>query len=1067
MSASIPQNDDKRTVDTADLTEQLKASLEVPVADGRAPRKTAVERARDEELQALLREQLDKSPAPRSTGLMDMITAELADFEIEEAPVEVEIEEAPVEVEIEDEPVEIEEEIDELEEIFAEDDIPTYDETEDSVEEEPIEEEPIEEEPIEEEPIEEEPVEEEPIEEEPIEEELIEEELIEEEPIEEEPVEEEPIEEEPVEEEPVEEEPPMEYERFTMPHEPAEVKNDRPVSADAVRSADDRLNGSAVTQTLSDARLKGLDEDTRGLIQRLREAQIGVSSHEADVAIAETFNHGELDGQMDLFSHMGDPGHLSEAYGSSDGSGAQAERGGAAEFSNSRKGISTDPLQLGLDLDNAEETVSLPDDYWQIKGKTGSVLLTETHRDAPTDEDIEKTATKTDSSEDAASNAFYTVAKESDEQRRDTELYIRLGYETDVNRVGDAVRVGDVKADYIRASEADRIGTKNIIPAVYRGKEYTGQAQTTEFEQAYRRARRRSVARLCVIAVCALLGMVYDSVTLWGGAIPALADFTASRWFPLGGVLLLLAFALPHVTRLARGLRSLWVFEPVPYAVPGLSVLIAMLHGIISGCVSDAVRLPATFVGVAMCALVPAVLSDVLTVAAEQRSFAVVSSGKRKFVVTETGEVPAALRERSERIPPRLSVKKTRQIVDFFMWANRYNRWWSRLNYFVPLSLLGALVGAGLTVFNGGTLMGDGLHMFVTIALTALPVSLAVVFTLPLLLANRIIGEHGSTVVGAATPRQYVSTSRPKQATTLIFGDGAALKATNIKEITVKDDPHTEIYRQMAEKIFALLGNPLDNSYADAYRHELEGLRLEIVEARPSFVHMYLVNTQRREAVEVMMGTHAELTALGIRLPKESMERMYKKSADSRVMYMAFDRRFRLAYAAEYRVRRSFAAIVHTLARDGYALTVTTCDPMVSEGTMHSRLLRGAPSVTMMRTEHFEDSHDGESSGLIATGRATDLVYPLRACHAMQRAYRRGSLLQWPIALLAMLWMTLLGVHGHAAWLHPLAAALWQTVWTAIMALAVWGSVNRDVLSLKQNAPITPSPDQKNKKGRS
>lgn len=996
MSTSPPQKDANKAVDALDLTEQLKASLKNPVSEGRAPRKPAGEPVKDEALQALIREQLEKTAAPRPTGLMDMISAELADFEIEEEPAEaeeelVEVEDAPVEAE--EEPAEAEENPAEAEEIFTEDDIPTYDETEDSLEEEVA-----------------------------------------------------------------EEEPPTVYEVFTMPEDAVTATANAVPSTGDVRSADDRLNGSTLTQTLSDALLQDLDEDTRALIHRLREAQVGVSSHEADMAIAETFNHGELEGQMNVFSPVGTAEDLSDFYYPEEISASVPER--SVDTASAHRTAPSDPLQVGPEPSETEGTATLPDDYWLIKDKPATVLLTETRYDEG--EDATLAPDEPTPRARRGEPSPYRVMDEDDERRRDTELFIRLGYEAEINRVDDATRVDAVKADYIRTVETGRIGTRNTIPAVYCGREYRGQiAETVALEAAYDRTSHMGFVRLWLTVATLLIGLVYDILPLFGGNA-ALTDFVGSRLYPLVGALLLLAFCAPHATRLLRGVRSLWDFEPVAYAVPAVAVLLSVLHGIVLGCLPDGTRRSVAFVGAALCALLPAVLSDLLTVAAERRSFQVVSSGKRKFVITELTDTPTALDDSASRPSDRrrtgnLLVKKTRHVVDFFMWANRYNRWWGQLNYFIPLALLGALAAASVTVITGGSLLGDGLLMFVTVALCALPASLAVVLTLPLFLANRIIAEQGTTVIGAASSGAYAASPDKRRTVRLIFGDGAALKAVGIKEITVKDDPLADTYRQMAQKVFALLGNPLDNSYADVYRRDLEGLRLDIVEARPAFAKMYLVNTQRREAVEILMGSHAELTALGIRLPDEGMERNYKKSSDSRVVYLAFDGHFRLAYAAAYRVRRSFAVAVHALNRDGYTPVVTTCDPLVQEGIMASDLLRRTPAVTMTRTERYEDIHEGESSGLVATGRATDLAYPLRACRAMERAHRRCTLWQWPILCLTVLCLTPVGAFGHTDWLTGMMPVLWQTLWTAVMALMIAGTVNRRHLSLRPDGRAKPN----------
>lgn len=1144
MSASTPHKDPSKTADVVELAEQLKASLDEPANKPRPSRPTAGERARDAELHALLREQLGGQTAPRTGGLMDMISAELADFELEEPAEEAPAAESVVADTAADAPHvphvadaagvhdvtdAVEESFDEPDDepddespdendAYTEDDVPSYDELMAASDEElPDEELP------DEELSDEELSDEEIFDEEISDEKLPDEELPTEndettapastastasntaiaeteikEKIEEsvaktdepavivapdEPAEAtetaEPTERSETSERStaVETEVETEYERFTSAPMPAPEETDVDPWSDTACAEDDRINGRAVAQALSDTVLRDLDEDTRALIQRLREARVGVSSHEADLAIAETFDRGELDGQMDVFTSM----DAMEALGELDTADTAPTDAPATPVAPAptRCARPIDPLQVGPDKPDTETTVSLPDDYWLVKDCPATVLLTdapadEVEDDLPNGDTGEVGADATAPSGTAADGrTAYVVAEEADEQCRDTELFIRLGYEAEINREDDATHVDMVKADYIRSTEADRIGSRNVIPAVYDGKEYHGRvAETAELEVRYDRAVRSAKAGAWFAILCTLCGLCYDLLPRWVVEGSMLATFVNARLYQIGGMLLLILCCIPFVTRLLRGWRSLMDFEPVAYAVPCVAVFFALFHGIVSICLPDDLRRPVTFVGAALCTLWPAVCSDLLTALSERRSFMVVSSGKRKYVVTEMADTPSALDESAHRRSDGLLVKKTHHVVDFFMWANRYHTRWGQLNYLIPLSVLGALLSAVVVVLAGGSVAVDGLHIFVTAALSALPASLAIVLTLPLFRTNRIIAEQGSTVVGAASAEIYAASGDPGQATRLIFGDGAALKATAIKEITIKEEPRTETYRQMAQRIFALLGNPLDQSYNDTYRHGADGLRLEIAEARPNYAKMYLVNTRRREAVEVVMGTHAELTALGIHLPEERLEQVYKKSPGSRVLYMVFDGKLRLMYATEYRIRTSFASTVHALGQDGYAPVVTTCDPLVTEGIMQSRLLRGAPAVTTVRTTQYEDVHEGESSGLISTGRATDIAYPLRACRVMRKTYRLGAALQWPTLLLPVLLLTMVGVWGQTAWLPSVIPAVWQTICTIGMALLIAGRVNREHLSIRPaNATadeegVTTPKTQKTKKTR-
>jgi hypothetical protein len=327
--------------------------------------------------------------------------------------------------------------------------------------------------------------------------------------------------------------------------------------------------------------------------------------------------------------------------------------------------------------------------------------------------------------------------------------------------------------------------------------------------------------------------------------------------------------------------------------------------------------------------------------------------------------------------------------------------------------------------------------------------------SLPLLRANGLLRDKGAAVVGAAAPVAYTG----KGSSRLLIRDGDALGGLHRKEITLRNDPQVELWRKKAAQLFRLLECPL---WVESPLGEdrADGLCVEVAETEEGFVRLYLIDLNGGETAEVMMGNREGLTRRGVRLPKASMERVYKKTEDSQVVYLAFDRKFRIAYAVEYRIGYTFARAVEKLSSLGDSAALVTYDPLVTSDFLRLERFKELPPVELLRPAYVESVRDSRSSGVIATGRSLDLLYPYAACHRMRKVYRVSHALSW-CAILAGMALSLVAVFtGSSAVLSPVFVTVWQMLLTAVFAVISLTTVTRKSLFLTPDGKKPPEPPQ-------
>ena len=660
----------------------------------------------------------------------------------------------------------------------------------------------------------------------------------------------------------------------------------------------------------------------------------------------------------------------------------------------------------------------------------------------------------------------------------DTELFMRLGYEEELRRTDEQSRLEQLHVD----ADTHRHEPTLEIPSVRLDGEYRGREDTAYVEEAYVRGRRRNTARLVIAAVGALVGLFYDLaptlLALFGESLDtalgtSFGDITPDKlpyYIPVGLAWTLL-ICLPFLSRLGRGLRSLLSFEPTRYAVSSLALIVTFAGGAVAWLVGDPYELP-LFCGSALLMLFIASLSELLLTEGEYHGFSVVSTGKTACILTDDPtSASASLKEKTKRDEPFrrerdrriFTVVRTGRVADYFARTCRYNPYMGRLNYLLPVALLVSIASAGLSLALGGDTLTDGVRAFQTAYLICLPSAYLLSLTLPLCTANAHLRKKGAAIIGSAAPADYAV----KESAHLIYPDGDALKALHRMNITLRGDPRSEEYRRIANVVFRLLNTPLAD---DPILHEekLDHYRIEISERGEQYLRLYLVDTQKDSATEIMMGSHHALTRRGVRLPRVSMEKQYKKGDGCHVMYLAFNRNFHLAYGVEYRVGRTFGHMVSALNKLGYEVDLSTYDPMFDPSMDGLARLRKHNPVEVVCPENFDSIRKARSGGIVVTGRSLELQYPLGACRSMLAAYRRGYLYSWlslPAGVAAVALSICFGLTGLlssalvALWqLMGVGITLWITLATTLSGIAGWESRKDGQRSSKE------SKDSKKKK---
>ena len=1045
---TTPDPDSEREVDWG---ERLLASMNETSAEADEP--TAPVLDEEDDLAALLRAQLARQKEDPIPDLLD--TTEFEEDEEETLVDEEDLDEEEFDEEELDEEELDEEELDEEE--FDEEELDEEELDEEELDEEELDEEELDEEEFDEEELDEEELDEEEFDEEELDEEELDEEELDEEELDEEELDEEEFDEEELDEEEFDEEEVSEQELLEEkfkelfvteePDENVEVypedeyaeddyvedeyieeedEEEPPVAAEDLLP-DNTLNGSAFCEngddvsdstsmqnhSQSEALRAVLAENTQILEeeQERREAAIhGLAdpSSEANVdisnvaAIVHDLPAEEPAGDEDVFASR----HRAQPRSSV---------------------IGYDPLQIGHGGSSARVVADILDGELPV----GAYAKPETERTDYT--------------------AKMVGTSDADVHLRDTALWMDMGYGADV-RHAEERRV----AERVRSTDAPVSASERNVDNSTDEKVQAARAELESARGAYPKTRVFAIARLIAAFVGAVIAVLYGSLPVVEQSV---SDALSPVVYPLFGLMWMILIALPFVTRLACGAMGLVRFAPTRYSVTVISMAVAFCYEVISmiACAAAGIVLP-SIEGIPLCMLAFAALSELFETFGAGNALSVVSSGRAVYVLSD-GDTPAAttLSEYTadELIPRRkrprpLTALRTTVVDHTVARMKQYNPYMSRLNYLLPAALGTALVIASVALLRGGHILTDGVRIFAVTYLAALPAAYLIAMSLPLHIANGRMRTKGCAIVSEADPETYARSQTKHRKCEFLIPERDVIMATRRKEITLREDDPASIdhWRRVANRFFHLLDIPLatDTPFEDDQSPEaLAHLHVEISDADVHYMKAYLVNDtpDHPETTEIVMGSHDALSRRGIRLPKRAMESVYRKSEDSHVVYLAFNGRFRLAYAVEYRVDPAFLDTMSRIGDCGMRPVMVSYDPMLTSAMLIEPRFAALGNIEVVRPDYTDVKSTLCSSGVVAMHGSRDLVYPLIACRRIHVGYRLSHAMAW-VGYAAVSALSLIAVlAGGNAYVNTATAVGAQAILAALFVLLSWIVVYR------------------------
>ncbi len=642
------------------------------------------------------------------------------------------------------------------------------------------------------------------------------------------------------------------------------------------------------------------------------------------------------------------------------------------------------------------------------------------------------------SHEDETLSATESVYRKEGLSEEDIAMMLSLGYENELAGLVGYETLKRLKSEQLQKNSGSN--RKHYRTAFgYRGTEYSSAEQRGDIITAYLQDRKKLLISLILTSLSSLILFFVNFPSLIGSPLVSL-DVDKPFLLPLADLCLLLVCTVLSRRQLFAGLRSFFSFRPTPYSLSALVIPISLLYTAVS--IFSPLTLPR--IGfVASLFLLLTAGCDLLRLGNELRSFRLISSEEAKTVLA-----PAAPRKKKMRYE-----NKIVKVINDDLGENRYRvsdgvlcvGFFRRFNdmrtaarpFAVCLSLMLSLsVAVGIADAVKTADLSSALSAFMTVLFATAPACALFGYFYPLCLANRLLHKRGCALIGEESVDEY---SDPK---TVIFRDSELYSAQKQTEISVQDGDILRSDLRLAGILFRKLGGTLGGIGAKLSGGQSDP-PVSVLRIRETGVEAII-----DESRHMLIGDSAFLQHAGVRVPKESTDRILRRTANVGLLYVAIDGVLKLSYEIEYQTKPEFEDLIRELAEDGTAVAICSYDPNLNETFLQKSRPDATEDVTVIKPDRYEGEKPLETvdTGAVALKRLTDIVYPIHAAASVDRLHRFCNRIQLIASLLGGVALAILTVFGQLDAVGLLPVVGYQLFWIAVSAIAFHSE-------LRQNRP--------------
>ncbi len=616
--------------------------------------------------------------------------------------------------------------------------------------------------------------------------------------------------------------------------------------------------------------------------------------------------------------------------------------------------------------------------------------------------------------------AVYGNPDDDEIDQTDLNIMVAFGMNEELKEA-----VGEEKALEIEDDIMQKHEETAQMQAVVGKLEYTTRDQNAEILTSYKSKYYTLILRMAAAFGLLVVLFLLENFSMLGLSLPGFMRPTSYpmvyAMVDLQLVVLCGVLAAKPIIDGAKGIISL---KPIPESITTFILAMSVIYSFIAGITAPTEGFGIYNLPVAL-AVVLTLLYEFMNLKRDVFSFNVVSSKKKKFVVTEVSDSTESLEREAfyEYVSPEaqiVRVGKTDFVDGFFSRVDKDKIPKPIIGIMLPVVLIISAIFLIVSFIKTGSAYEAFTMAFVSAAVIT-PLAAFLIYSYPFYKASKDSYDNDSAIIGECSFGEYSGSAVISFEDKEVFPSGG-VKVTSIK--VYGQNRIDEIIYSLASA-FMKVGGPLADVFSQATHDLGHSEDVELVEVDDDGLTVTI------DGVIVYLGKASYMEKKDFDIPYDSEIGRQDMSAVG-VLYVAYEGQLAAKVYVQYTMDAEFESILAQLYKTGLCVGIKSFDPNIDDLLLAKKIKTAKYPVKVIRSKNVEDiPHTVErcESGIVSKRSVKALLRTVALCERVSSVIKTNMIVKVLSMLIGVVVMVFISAFGGTSTLSSLYLMLYQLFW--------------------------------------
>ncbi len=609
----------------------------------------------------------------------------------------------------------------------------------------------------------------------------------------------------------------------------------------------------------------------------------------------------------------------------------------------------------------------------------------------------------------------------------DLNLMIAFGMNEELNKTVGEEQAQAMEEDILQKQE-ETVQMQSVEEKI----EFTSRDQINEILTTYKSRYYTLLLRIAAAVAILLALFVVENFSMLGLTMPAFMRPTSYPVvYAMVDLQLVVLCGLLVGQQVIDGVKSMISLKPTPESLTAFALLMSALYTFVASFTAPMegfalYNLPVVF------AVLLALIYEFMNLKRDVFSFNIVSSKKKKFVVTPVSDATESLEREvfNDYVPSDsqiIRVGKTDFVDGFFARVNDNRISKPIIGITIPIVMILAVAFFILSFIANGSIYDAFTMAFVAAAVT-MPLTTFVIYSYPFYKASKDSYDNQSAIIGESSLSEYSGSSVISFEDKEVFPSGG-VKVTSIK--VYGNNRIDEIIYSLASA-FIKVGGPLADVFSQATQDMGYSEDVELIEVDDDGFTVTI------DDVQVYIGKASYMEKKDYEPPFDSETKKQEHNSSLGVLYIAFSGQLAAKVYVHYTIDSEFEAILAQLYKTGICVGIKSFDPNIDDLLLAKKIKAMKYPVKVIRSKTVEDiPHTFErcDSGIVSKRSVKALLKTVTLCERVSSVIKTNLIVKVLAMLIGVVVMVFIHAFGSELTLSSLYITLYQIFWTIPVVL--------------------------------